>query len=370
VEYWLDLSFTLAHDERWAAQGHEVAWEQFRLPAQAPRAEPARAAEPLSIVDVEAVARFSGRDWGMTIDRVTGTIGSYSYKGRTLIERGPRPHFWRAATDNDIGGWKGLSWSAPSMIPAFDATSWRGASQAWSVKGVQVTRLDASRARAVVSAVLPGVGAEVTMTYDIDGSGDVVVETSYTPPARRELPFLPRFGTELVVGAGLEQLQWYGRGPRETHVDRRFERIGVHASSVDAEWVEYSQPQENGNKADVRWVALTDDRGVGLLAVGDTPLSVAARHHSTEEIDRAAYSWQLTRQPQVFLHLDAVQAGVGGIDSWSVHAYPRPPYRLDATQPRRFRYRLSPIDGAFLEKTREAFPGDRARGVTPPTAGR
>ena len=39
-------------------------------------------------------------------------------------------------------------------------------------------------------------------------------------------------------------------------VDRQFERVGVYESTVDQEWVEYMRPQENGNKTDVRWIAL------------------------------------------------------------------------------------------------------------------
>ena len=79
---------------------------------------------------------------------------------------------------------------------------------------------------------------------------------------------MPRFGTELVVAPGLENLAWYGRGPKETMIDRDFERIGVYRSTVDKEWVEYMRPQENGNKTDVRWVKLTNAAGIGIMATG------------------------------------------------------------------------------------------------------
>jgi beta-galactosidase len=115
------------------------------------------------------------------------------------------------------------------------------------------------------------------------------------------------------------------------------------------------EPQENGNKTDVRWVALTNSDGVGLLAVGAPTLSVSARHVSQDEIARARYSWELTRHPQVFVNLDLRQMGVGGVDSWSLDAWPLPPYRIDGTQPHTFRYRLSPVDGDYTAKAREAF---------------
>jgi beta-galactosidase len=153
----------------------------------------------------------------------------------------------------------------------------------------------------------------------------------------------------------LVNLAWYGRGPVETYIDRQFERVGVYRSTVDQQWVDYSRPQENGNKTGVRWVALTNAQGVGLLAVGAPVLSVGARHYTQEEIDRAGYTFQMQRHPQVYLNLDWKQMGVGGIDSWSANAYPMPPYRIPAGQSYSFKYRLSPIEGGYAAKTRESF---------------
>jgi len=192
------------------------------------------------------------------------------------------------------------------------------------------------------------------MTHTVSASGDVVVETSYQPGSR-PVATMPRFGTALIVAPGFDRITWYGRGPSETYSDRQFERIGVYESTVDREWVDYSRPQENGNKTDVRWVALTNERGVGLLAVGAQPLSVGARHYAKEDMERAAYTWQMIPRGQVFLNLDARQMGVGGIDSWSTHAFPLPPYRIDGAQPHAFRYRLTPVDGDFVAKGREPF---------------
>ena len=36
AEYWLTLSFTLAENTPWAEKGHEVAWEQFKVPWDVP----------------------------------------------------------------------------------------------------------------------------------------------------------------------------------------------------------------------------------------------------------------------------------------------------------------------------------------------
>ena len=46
-------------------------------------------------------------------------------------------------------------------------------------------------------------------------TGDVLVESRYKPGAKK-VAMMPRFGTELVAAPGLENITWYGRGPKET----------------------------------------------------------------------------------------------------------------------------------------------------------
>jgi beta-galactosidase len=352
VEYWLNMSFVLAADTRWAPKGHEVAWDQFALPFQAPKSQ-IQTGPSLRMADEPEFTWFGGPDWGLRFDKVTGTIGTYEYKGVRLLERGPLPDFWRAPTDNDIGSWK-LVMERAAQHAELNVPMWRAAAAAWTVDEVGVERLDERTARLRYRVALAGDAGTVTTTYVVHGSGDVIVEQAYAP-GRRAVAMMPRVGTALVVAAGLDQMTWYGRGPQPTYVDRAFERVGVYSSAVTDQWIEYARPQENGSKTDVRWVALTNSDGVGLLAVGAPTLSVSARHVSQDEIARARYSWELTRHPQVFVNLDLRQMGVGGVDSWSLDAWPLPPYRIDGTQPHTFRYRLSPVDGDYTAKAREAF---------------
>ncbi len=73
-------------------------------------------------------------------------------------------------------------------------------------------------------------------------------------------------------------------------------------------------------------------------------------------MERAGYTFQMKRHPEVYLNLDWKQMGVGGIDSWSPNAYPMPAYRIAPDEQHSIRYRLSPIDGPNFEaKTLETF---------------
>jgi beta-galactosidase len=346
-EYFLNLSFVLKKDSSWAQRGHEVAWEQWPLSSLTdPPSKPAPGPAPLRMIERDERVYFSGAEFGAVFDRFAGALTSYSYRNVRLLERGPRPDFWRASTDNDIGAGKAIR-SRPGSPPErlADIQLWREAGSAWRITSVKVERKDESTARVTVDAELPLAGATYTLAHEIRGDGEIVVEASYRPGPDPTLPMMPRFGTELVVSPGLENISWYGRGPAETYVDRQFERVGIYSSTISNDWVDYSRPQENGNKVDVRWVTLTNDSGLGLRAEGMPLLSVSARHVTKTDIERASYSFELPRRPETYLNLDLKQMGIGGIDSWSRNAYPMEAYRLPSNQPYSYRYRLRPVTG-------------------------
>lgn len=354
VEYWLNVSFVTKAETAWAPAGWELGWEQWKLPVEthAPAVDKSKL-PALAIKDSPPLIHFNGPDFALIFDRLNGVITSYSYRGTPLLDRGPLPDFWRAMTDNDIGGWKAVGLNA-RRDPLLDIKVWRKAGHSWKITEVQTKRLDEQSAEIIVRAELPAVEGRYTMRYTVYGSGDVVVEGSYTPGGRK-VAMMPRLGMELIVSPGLEKLTWYGRGPVETYIDRQFERVGVYTSTVDDEWTEYSRPQENGNKTDVRWVTLTNEKGVGLLAVGAPSLSVGAKHYTKDDLETASFTYQMPRRAETYLNLDWKQMGVGGIDSWSRNAYPMQPYRIPAETPYSYRFRLSPVSGDFRAKAREQF---------------
>ena len=356
IEYWLNVSFALKAATSWAPQGHEIAWDQFALPSNmdAPVFRPSKQAL-LDVKEAGDSVMFSGKQFSMQFDKKLGLLTGYTYRGTSVLERGPRPDFWRAPTNNDRGAWKVFREGAEGN-KGVNIELWRDAGAQWSVKDVRIDKVDDSTARITVNADLPGVGATYSMTYTVYGTGDMIVDSTYQPGSEK-VAMMPRLGTELVASPGLENLTWYNSGPHETMIDRKFERIGVYKTTVDDDWVEYMRPQGNGNKTDVRWVALTNAQGAGLMAVGSPSLNVTARHYTKSDMERAGYTFQMQRHPEVFLNLDWKEMGAGGIDSWSPNAYPMDAYRIPSGQEHSYRYRISPVDAAtdLGAKAREMF---------------
>ena len=151
---------------------------------------------------------------------------------------------------------------------------------------------------------------DLTYSYSILGSGDVELTLELHPFG--ELPPLPRIGLLLAMPRDFEQFSWYGRGPHESYPDRKDSaRIDVYSGLVSEQHVPYIRPQENGNKSEVRWAALTDDRGAGLLVTGRPLFAANAQHYTPHDLTEAEHIHELHMRPEIFLAVDLQQAGLG-----------------------------------------------------------
>jgi len=328
----VDFIFTLCADQSWAQRGHEVAAVQLDVPGKPLARRPARPASAQPVKPSESATELvvQGADFVLSFDRLTGIIRDWQWLGRSLLASGPKLQLWRAPTDND----------------RHFAVRWRSAGYhrlVPRVERVAVRRLGRSAVRVEVASVLAGYQLSprfrAALVYTVGGDGAVDIAVRLAPLAK-ELPPLPRVGLELVLPAGFDRFAWYGRGPHESYADRKESApVGVYSGSVQDQYVPYIRPQENGNKTDVRWAAVTDRAGAGLLAAGAAPLNVSAHHYTVEDFTASRHAHELTRLAETVLHLDGLQAGLG---SNSCGPAPLPQYLI---QPGRieFAVRLRPI---------------------------
>ena len=335
AEYFLTLHFTATEGYSPLVEpGHELAFAQFKLPVQA--AKPAPTAKPaalgsLKLLESDVAATVRGSDFSVVFNKETGLMESYTVKGETLIKRGPKVDLWRAFTDND---------EAPIKHGKYNKV-WRDAVAQGRVKKCEINTLPSGAVRVTTVLELPSVNSVSKTVATVYGNGEVDVDVGFAFGQSGKQKYPHRIGTELMIPGDYENITWYGRGPSPTYIDRKFERIGLFSSTVDDEWVDYSRPQENGNKVDVRWIALTDDAGNGLLVAAESvPLSVGAKHYSIETMEACEYSFQMERSGDIFLNVDHKQLGVAGNNSWGATA-------LEAYQLREKRatysYRIRPI---------------------------
>ena len=82
TEYWLNRE--LRHEARdtiWAERGHEVAWEQFRLPVEVPAAPMMTSkGTNLAIHEQDGSSGSSAAIFQLAFDRSSGTLTSYIWR--------------------------------------------------------------------------------------------------------------------------------------------------------------------------------------------------------------------------------------------------------------------------------------------------
>lgn len=354
-EYFLQLSFTTRARNAWATPGFEVAKQQLPVDFGSPTVGPVPLdrVPAVTITETADSITVSGRRFSVTIARSSGVISAYQADGVALLRSGPAPNFWRAPTDNDRGNGQ----------PSRNGT-WRNAGANRKVTGVTIGRLADKAAVITVSGTLPTtVPSTYTTTYTVFGNGEIKVDNTLHPGAPT-LPYIPEVGTMLVLAHEFENIDYYGRGPDENHWDRNTgSDVGRYSSTVSKQWTDYIRPQENGNKTDVRWVALTNRHGVGLLASGEPLIEVNASHFTPEDLSVGArHDYQLTPRPDIVLRLNHRQMGVGGDNSWGAQTHDE--YKLFASRDYSYTYRLRPLssvheamDASRRPTSTEAAPG-------------
>lgn len=306
----LTVRFALKTATAWADAGHEIAWEQFKLGGQIAHPSP-QGGTPLTVTDGSKLI-VQAAHFEIAIDKKSGLLSRWRVDGRDLLAAAPTLSVWRAPTDND--GFK----IAQDWLPFKDHYEWRD------------KRLDNLTQRLVAFELLTASAASVTVqttsiydndkapnafthvvTLQIEANG--VMTLASQVETKLSVQHLPRVGLQLALPAGFEQLRYYGRGPIENYRDRNAgAALGVYEQTVGEQVVRYIMPQTCGNRTDVRWLEVTDERGIGVRFSGDRPMETTARHLTEHDLYAALHTNDLTPRPETYVYLDHVQAGLGG----------------------------------------------------------
>jgi beta-galactosidase len=308
-EYMLRIGLQTKNDYLWSAKGHEIAWEQLPIGNSllAPVAD-LSGLPALTLNDSNNFISLTAKGFRVEFDRATGLLSGFSVDGKETIRRGPWLNVFRAFTDND-------QWMQKSF--------WESGLGAMSHRSVNtsVEKLSNSAARVTIDMDCRGFkgrGFFHRAVYTVLGDGSVTVDNELKTVG--ELPMLPRLGLEMRLLRDFDNVTWYGRGPLESYPDRKqgmdVARFQMKAGEMGTEYV---RTQENGNREDVRWAAVTDNSGTGLVFIASDPLAISASHFDARDIDNARHENGEPRKRsryfaknETILNLDAQQMGLGG----------------------------------------------------------
>ncbi|MEJ8819828.1 glycoside hydrolase family 2 TIM barrel-domain containing protein [Lacibacter sp. H407] len=345
-EYHVELKFVLQKAEAWAPAGFEIASNQLVL-------KPAKQVKQLLTSDTLEVLRthyeivVRGKDFKMRFQQMhhPGGISSFTYQGQDYVANSLVPKFSRPLTDNDSRGWK----------PHRKMRQW----YEYELKhmGTFVKDVTKNQVQIESSFYLINDSVHVTIKYTI--LSNAVLKVDYFLTVKPGLPNIPKIGMQMGINRRYEQIEWFGRGPFENYIDKNYGAdVGIYNLPINDFMENYVVPQENGNRTDVRWMYLHNQKSKdGLLVVADSLLSMSAWPYTEENIQNAKHTNKLKDAGFITLNIDLIQMGVGGNDSWSEVAAPLEHYQIKPKAYYQYSFYLVP----FNAKKKSA--GERAKEI-------
>lgn len=327
--YSLRVSFHLREDTAWASAGHEVAWEQAEFELEPPRREPVKVENLPELTASESPRHVEiiGDGFSVAFDKSRGTLSSLRYGEQEILAEssGPVAQFFRTPTDNDrgFGNWLARNWQEAGL-----------ATPNLSVESLEIDQPAKNRVEiiAVTNHTVNAGNVKHSARWTIRGDGSLDLANTFEPSG--DLPPLPRIGVVIKLAGELEQFAWYGHGPHENYSDRlESSPLGVWRSTVTEQAFPYPRPQETGNHEGVRWLALRNQEGRGLLVVAEgEPFAASALHFTAQDLAATTHHHKLQPREEVVLSLDARHCGLGnsscGPGVLAKYAVPVRPYSL------------------------------------------
>ena len=297
-EHWVTVTAALARDEPWAPAGHVLGRGQVRADqSQEPPAGRRVATAP---------PRRLGSDVQVGDAVLDARTGHLLRVGSVDVLASPRLDLWRAPTDNDTG------MHGEPVEPVWRALGLHRLQHRTVAVDLDD---DGFTVQERVAPAAEDLGFAVTYRWSAAGlpgaRHGVRLDVTVTP--ERELPCpLPRLGLRLALPRHLDAVTWFGRGPGEAYADTGYGTwVSRFARTVDELQTPYVRPQENGNRADVRWATLLDSAGSGLRVDGLSTFDLTVRRWSSEQLDAARHTVELGDEGRLFVNLDVAQQGIG-----------------------------------------------------------
>ncbi|WP_299230335.1 glycoside hydrolase family 2 TIM barrel-domain containing protein [uncultured Bacteroides sp.] len=388
-EYFIHFSVRNKFEEPLIPAGHEIAYEQFRIPVSVePKEYTASGPMIKDCSNGEKIILSSSKVY-FEFSKTEGIVKSYKVNGKEYFAEGfgIQPNFWRAPNDNDYGN------GNPKRLHV-----WKKSSRDFNVIETNVN-FDDKTALVNVVYSLPA-GNTCILNYRIYPDGVINIDyrftptkmkaahtdisedtnlATYTPGKKKEDKNrleVPRIGVRFRVPVLINNVEYFGRGPEENYIDRNAgSMVGLYKTTAEDMYVRYVRPQENGHRTDTRWFVLSDKYGRGLMIKADSTIGFNVLRNTVEDFDSEdaethPYQWRNYSPEEVKNHneteahnvlrrmthvcdirfrnfievcVDMKQQGVAGYDSWGARV--QPDYRIPADREYSWGFTIAPVSG-------------------------
>ena len=287
----------------WAEEGFCIAREQFVIkPYLWTKLLPVE--KQVAVTESPSQIELKTERMSFILDRKNGSLVSWKVNEQELLKGKLEPYFWKTANDNQ---------KQSGFVN--ELGKWKKAAENAVVKNVNVSR-QGNLVTVKFDMNLSTIGADYTLSYQLNGEGKLQVEATYKPLSDT-IPLIPKFGMRVRIPESYNSIDWYGRGPYENYPDRKTASlIGLYNFSLTNFITAYPAPQDNANRCDVRWFSLSTQNNNSIKITGLQPLNFRAWPYIEDDLENTLHDYKLPKRGFINLNIDLNIHGVGGDDTW------------------------------------------------------
>lgn len=316
VHYYVNISYQLREDTSYASSGHELATAQFELPLY----KEGIVVRPEGILNVEkehTTLHVKGANFSLDFNLVNGNLMNIVRDGMQVLSKGPRLTLWRAPISNDM-----------EIIDKLKKVYFL------HLEHEVVMNIDYHMEGNILKVEVDTINSttnsawhfKTKYVYTVCPSGDILIDVEGTPSGRVDLApdMLPRIGVSMHLDKSMEHVRYFGMGPGENYADsKEAAQMGLYANTVDGLFTNYVIPQENGNHMGCKWVSMTNDRGMGLLASTEGDFNFSASWYEDKDLDDAKHTCDLVKRDYIVFNVDYKQNALGtnSCGQWQLDKY-------------------------------------------------
>ena len=297
---YLTLSAVQKTDMLWSQTGYEVGFTQMPLPVKTVTESFFRRKGSLATTQKENILTIKGFDFSYQFDLYHAAFTAMEKNGVALLAEPSRFVIWRAPMDNDRNVKN--TWGALGME--------RTEQHIYSCNFKQTDEKVIIESEFSIGSKVKVPVLQAKATWSVDAYGEINLSTSVK--VGEQINFLPRFGLQLIMPKGNEEVEYIGYGPYESYIDKHHcTKMGKYLTSVNALMENYLRPQENGSHCGTTKATVSNLMGMGLAFRGQTDFSFNAAHYTPEELAAAAHPHQLKKRAETVVILDYKMSGSG-----------------------------------------------------------
>lgn len=316
AHYYVNISYQLREDTSYAFSGHELATAQFELPLY----KEGIVVRPEGILNVEkehTTLHVKGANFSLDFNLVNGNLMNIVRDGMQILSKGPRLTLWRAPISNDM-----------EIIDKLKKVYFL------HLEHEVVMNIDYHMEGNILKVEVDTINSttnsawhfKTKYVYTVCPSGDILIDVEGTPSGRVDLApdMLPRIGVSMHLDKSMEHVRYFGMGPGENYADsKEAAQMGLYANTVDGLFTNYVIPQENGNHMGCKWVSMTNDRGMGLLASTEGDFNFSASWYEDKDLDDAKHTCDLVKRDYIVFNVDYKQNALGtnSCGQWQLDKY-------------------------------------------------